>query len=138
MRRVYIRSLSFAVLAGSVLLLNGCGASANVIGPENQLEVTNATDQLQFQLTALDEVTDSRSYDWQNTGAKATVDVSQEITGGSAILTIRDANGAVMYQADIADDSDGSTPEGAPGTWQIEVVLTNTTGTFNFRVQKAT
>ena len=103
-----------------------------------QLEVTSATDQFQFQLTALDQVTDSRSYDWQNTGAKATVDVSQEITGGSAILTIRDANGDVMYQADVADDSDGSTPEGAPGIWQIEVVLTNTTGTFNFRVQKAT
>lgn len=138
MRRVYIRSLSFAVLAGSALLLNGCGDSANAIGPENQLEVTNAADQFQLQLTALDQVTDSRSYDWQNTGAKATVDVSQDITGGSAILTIRDASGAVMYQSDIADDSDGSTSEGAPGTWRIEIVLTNTTGTFNVRVQKAT
>ena len=138
MRKIRSELLSVALLPGAVFLLSGCGDSANVIGPQNQLEVTNATDQFQFQLTALDQVTDSRSYDWQNTGTKATIDVSQEITGGSAILTIRDANGDVMYQGDIAGDGDGSTPDGAPGTWKIEIVLTNTTGTFNFRVQKVT
>lgn len=130
-------SLATLLLGGAVLLV-ACDDSANTIGPENQLEVANATDQFQFQLTALDEVTDSRSYDWQSTGTSATVDVSQAVTGGSAILTIRDADGQVVYQADIADHNDGSTAEGTPGTWQIEVMLTRTTGTFNFRVQKKT
>lgn len=138
MRTARSWNVSLALVFGSLLLQAGCGDSVNLIGPENQLEVTSATDQFQFQLTALDRVTDSRTYDWQNTGTKATVDVSQAITGGSAILTIRDANGDVMYQKDIANDGDGSTTEGAPGTWRIELTLTNTTGTLNFRVQKTT
>jgi hypothetical protein len=54
------------------------------------------------------------------------------------MLVIRDADDAVMYEGDIADDNDGTTQDGVPGTWRIEVVLTNVSGTFNFRVQKAT
>jgi hypothetical protein len=138
MRATHSRRFSWTLLSGALLLAVGCGDSANVIGPENQLEVTNAVDQFQFQLTALNDVTDTRTYDWQNTGTQATIDVSQAVTGGSAILTIRDASGAVLYEADIAEDSDSTTPEGVPGTWQIEVILTDTTGTFNFRVQKTT
>lgn len=126
-----------ALLAAAVLLA-ACDGSTNLIGPENELEVTSAVDQFQFQLSALSDVTDRRTYDWENTGDQAKVDVSQAITGGSALLTIRDADGAVMYSADIAQDSDTNTPSGAPGTWTVEVVLTGATGTFNFRVQKVT
>ena len=124
--------------ATGILLVTGCEDSSNGIGPENELEVTNAVDQFQFQLTALDDVSDRRGYDWENTGTQATIDISQAITGGSAILRIIDAAGTVMYENDIADDEDGTTPVGVAGTWRIEVVLSRTTGTFNFRVQKTT
>ena len=130
--------LAVALLFGSVLIQAGCGDDVNVIGPGNQLEATNATDQFQFQLTALEQVSDSRTYDWQHTGTTATVDVSAAITNGSAVVTIRDTNGDVVYQEDMADGRDGFTSAGNPGTWQIEVVLAGTTGTFNFRVQKST
>jgi hypothetical protein len=122
----------------AAVFVAGCSDSATLIGPENQLEVTNAVDQFQFQVTGLFEVTDSRSYQWENTGTQATVDVSQAITGGSAILTIRDAAGTIMYQEEIAQDSDGNTAVGVAGTWQIDIVLTESRGTFNFRVQKTT
>lgn len=138
MRRTHAQRLSYILLSAVLFLSAGCGDSANLIGPGHQLEVTNAIDQFQFQLTALDGVTDSRRYDWQNTGTRATIDVSQAITGGSAILIIRDANGVVMYEADLAEGGDSTTPEGVPGMWEIEVILTGTTGTFNFRVQKTT
>ena len=121
-----------------ILLIAGCEDSSTGIGPENQLEVTNAVDQFQFQLTALDDVTDRRNYDWENTGTQATVDISQAISGGSAVLRITDAAGTVLYENDVADDQDGTTPVGVAGTWRIEVVLSRTTGTFNFRVQKTT
>jgi hypothetical protein len=120
------------------LLLTGCEDSSTGIGPENQLEVTNMVDQFQFQLTALNDVSDSRGYNWENTGTQATIDISEAISGGSATLTILDAAGTVMYEADIAGDGDGTTPVGLSGTWRIEVVLAGTTGTFNFRVQKTT
>ena len=128
------RRLALALLIGAV----ACGANGNPIGPDNQLEVTSATDQFQFQLTALKDVTDTRTYNWENTGAQATIDVSQAIGGGAAVLTIRDADGTVMYDSDIAADNDTTTPQGTAGTWRIEIVLTNVTGSFNFRVQKTT
>ncbi len=124
-------------MALTVLTLAACD-SANVIGPDNQLEVTNATDNFQFQVSALDAVSETRNYDWENTGTQAKVDISQAITGGSAQLTISDADGNVLYDEDIAQDSDGDTPAGIPGTWRITVTLRDTTGTFNFRVQKVT
>ena len=126
------------IAATGILLITGCEDSATGIGPENQLEVTNAVDQFQFQLTALDDVTDRRGYDWENTGTQATIDISQAISGGSAFLTITDGAGTVLYENDVADDQDGTTPGGVAGTWRIEVVLSRTTGTFNFRVQKTT
>ena len=126
------------IAATGILLTTGCEDSVTGIGPENQLEVTNAVDQFQFQLTALDDVTDRREYDWENTGTQATIDISQAISGGSAILKIIDAAGTVMYENDVADDQDGTTPVGVAGIWRIEVVLSRTTGTFNFRVQKTT
>ena len=138
MLRNTTRGVLWTLALAGTLLVTGCEDSSTGIGPENQLEVTNALDQFQFQLTALDDVSDRRSYDWENTGTQATIDISQAITGGSALLRILDAAGTVMYEADIAADSDGTTPVGVVGTWQIEVVLRKTTGTFNFRVQKTT
>jgi len=133
------RSRTFSIILSATLLIaTGCGDSSNGIGPENQLEVTNAVDQFQFQLTALDKVTDRRSYDWENTGTLATIDISQAITGGSATLTIRDADNMVLYDSEIVQENETTTPAGVSGTWEIEVVLNNATGTFNFRVQKAT
>ena len=126
------------ILLGILLLIPGCEDSSVGIGPENQLEVTNAVDQFQFQLTALDKVTDRRTYDWENTGTQATIDISQAITGGSVILRIRDAEGTVVYDAEIAQENETTTPAAVAGTWEVEVVLRNSTGTFNFRVQKAT
>lgn len=129
---------SISVLGAlAILLMSACG-DGNLIGPDNQLEATNATDQFQFQLTALVDVTDSRTYTWTNTGTQATIDISQAITGGTALITIRDADGTVMYSEDAADDNDTTTAAGTAGAWQIEVRLTDTTGTFNFRVQKTT
>lgn len=139
MKKMKPRYRTFSmILFATLLLATGCGNGSNGIGPENQLEVTNAVDQFQFQLTAPDKVTDRRKYDWENTGTGATIDISQAIAGGSAILTIRDAEGTVLYDAEIAQENETPTPAGVSGTWEIEVELPKTTGTFNFRLQKAT
>ena len=138
MRRTRTRWLAGALLSGAMLCMAGCGDDQNLIGPENQLEVQNQVDQFELQLSALADVTDRRTFEWQNTGTRATLDVSEEVLGGSAILTVRDADGTVLYEADIADDHDATTPAGTAGLWMIELELTHTTGTFNFRIQKTT
>lgn len=133
MKTLHMLALS-AVLITTVA---ACGDS-NVIGPENELEVTSAQDNFQLQVSALDEVSQTLDYSWQNTGTQATIDISQAITSGTALLTITDAAGTVVYQEDIADDSDGQTTVGVAGAWSIRVVLDGVNGTFNFRAQRTT
>lgn len=126
-----------ALSVALMMTIAGCGDS-NVIGPDNQLEVTNAQDNFQLQVSALDGVTQTLDYTWQNTGTQATIDVSQAITSGAAMLTITDADGTVVYQEDLADDSDGQTLVGVAGAWGIRLVLDGVNGTFNFRAQRTT
>ncbi len=126
-----------ALSAALMTAVAACGDS-NVIGPDNQLEVTNAQDNFQLQVSALDEVSQTLEYSWENTGTQATIDVSQAITSGAAMLTITDADGTVVYQEDLADDSDGQTLVGVAGAWGIRVVLDGVNGTFNFRAQRTT
>lgn len=118
-----------------VALITGCGG-ANVIGPSNQLEVNSVTDNFQFQVSNLANVTQTLNYSWTNTGTQAVVDISPAITAGSAMLTVTDADGTVVYQEDLADDMDGDTSVGVAGDWSIDLQLDGVDGTFNFRVQR--
>ncbi len=126
-----------SILAVFVMGFAACDGDIG-IGPVNQLEVTNAADNFQFQVSAMESVSETLSYTWQNSGTQATIDISQAITSGSAILTIRDANGTTVHQEDIAEDNDTDTAVGVAGSWSIEVEIESATGTFNFRVQTTT
>jgi hypothetical protein len=126
-------SLVVILFAG---VLTACGD--NTLGPDNQLEVTNATDNFQFQVSNMDTISQTLRYTWLNTGTQATIDISQAIASGGATLTISDADGTVVHQEDIANDNDTDTAVGVGGDWTIEVRIQNATGTFNFRVQKKT
>ncbi|MDH5588622.1 MAG: hypothetical protein OEZ65_13905 [Gemmatimonadota bacterium] len=135
MKAHFVRRTGMAGALVALLAVAACG-DANVIGPDNQPEIANALNTFQFQVSALVNVTQELSYDWQNEGIQATVDVSQAITSGSALLTILDSQGAVMYQEDIADGISKSTIAGSPGAWKITVSLQGVHGTFNFRSQR--
>jgi len=121
-----------------VVLAIGACDSANLIGPANQLEVNTAVDNFQFQVSTLDNVSEHLSYTWENTGTQATVDISQAITGGTALLTITDAAGTTVHQANIGSANNTDTSVGVAGTWNIDIELAGATGTINFRVQRKT
>jgi hypothetical protein len=108
-----------------LLLATGC-SSDNVLGPDNQLEVTNNTDTFQAQASNMVDITQTLTYTWQNTSTTANVDQSGAITGGSGTLLILDADGTQVYSRSLTET----------GTWSIEVALSGTSGTLNFRVQK--
>jgi hypothetical protein len=127
----------FSFLLILAIGVTACGGEIG-LGPDNQLEVTNATDNFQFQVSNMESVSETLSYTWQNTGTQATIDISQAITAGSAILTIEDADGTVVHQEDIADDNDTDTAVGVAGSWTIKVEVQSANGTFNFRVQRRT
>ena len=124
-------------LMTALTLLWACGDGANVIGPGNQLQVTNAPDDFQFQVTGLRNVEQTLRYSWSNTGDSANVNQASAITGGTATLTIHDPLGAVLYQAPLQTNGTFHTAKAAAGAWRIEVKLVKTDGTVNFRVQKA-
>jgi len=117
--------------------LFACGSSDRLIGPSNQLQVTNATDDFQFQVTALDRIQQTLRYTWANTGDSASVNQASAITGGTATLTIKDGSGTVVYQAGLEVNGTAHTAKGTAGAWRIEVRLQNVSGALNFRVQKA-
>ncbi len=126
--------LCAAVAIFSPLL--GCGGGGSVLNPQFQPQVNNAPDNFQFQATAVQGVTQDLSYMWQNSGTAAAVNQATTVTGGQAILTIRDANGNVVYRGDLVNNGTFTTGSGTTGTWTITLSLSNYTGTLNFRVQK--
>ena len=119
-----------------VLLVSGCAATANLIGPENQLEVGNATDTFQWQVSALSDVTQTLTYTWANTGTTANVNQSSSLGSGSAVLRVTDDRGVEVYSRSLAENGTFQTDSGSAGNWTVTVTLTQATGTLNFRLQK--
>ena len=128
--------LAIAVLmAGMLGLLMGCHEDPL---SSFQPEIVNNPDNFQFQITGVNGVTTTVSYDWQNSGTKAKANQACSITSGSATLTISDANGTVVYTGDLKNNGDYFTDTGTTGKWLIRVKLVDMRGTINFRVQKVT
>jgi hypothetical protein len=129
-------SKTFTLVMGMSLLAAAACSSDNAIGPENQPEVANATDNFQLQATGLENVTQTFTYAWQNTGTAANVDQSGVLSGGTATLTIWDGGGAQVYSRSLDETGSFSTDQGSTGSWTIEVALSAMSGTLNFRAQK--
>ena len=122
-------ALIFAALAAC--------SSSNTIGPGNQLQVANIADDFQFQVSALNNVTQTLTYSWSNTGDSASINQASSLSGGSATLTIKGPTGSVLYQASLQNNGTYHSAKGTTGAWQIQVVLSGAHGVVNFRVQKA-
>ena len=127
------RRMSSALGLAAVLLAVACGG--NVVGPDNQLQVSNNTDNFQFQVSTLNNVKQTFTYQWTNTGTTANVNKSCSISGGSASLTIEDAAGTQVFSGDLAVNGTVTTTAGTAGTWTITVEMKGVSGALNFRVQ---
>jgi len=123
-------------LLGLALLVGACSESTNVIGPGNQLEITNTTDNFQWQVTALSSVTQTLTYTWANTGTTANVNQSSSLGGGSASIRVVDGSGTEVYAKSLATNGTFQTGAGTAGDWKVTVTLDKATGTLNFRLQK--
>ena len=119
----------------ALVFVSACSDS-NPIGPSNQPEVANNTDNFQFQASNLTRTSQVLTYSWVNTGTAANVNQSGSISSGQATVTLRDGSNAQVYSGDLRNTGTFVSSSGASGTWRIEVRLTDVTGTLNFRVQK--
>jgi len=135
MQRQFLRL--FGIGLGLVLLtLGACGGQT--LSPKFQPEITNVTDNFQFQATAMTNVSQTLTYTWQNTGTIANVNQASSVTGGSAQVLIRDAQATPVYTSNLANNGTFVTNAGTTGAWTIEVSLSGVNGAVNFRVQKHT
>lgn len=114
----------------------GCGGGGNALDPKFQPQVANNPDNFQFQTTGVKNVTQTLTYQWQNTGTAASINQACSVSGGSAFISLRDANNNMVYSADLKANGTFTSIVGTAGTWTIQVVLSNVTGTLNFRAQK--
>ena len=120
-----------------VVILAACGGSANsALNAKFQPQVRNSTDDFQFQATNVTHVQETLSYSWQNTGIAANIDQATTVTGGSAVLMLRDAAGTQVYSAGLQNNGSFQSATGQSGAWTVVVVLQDYSGTINFRVQK--
>ena len=139
MRRLSHRGSGSIAILLSAWLLAGCGnGNKNVLSPVFQPEVANTIDNFQFQATGLTGVTQVLTYSWRNTGVQANVDQSSSITAGTAVLTLRDSTGALLYTRSLTEGGSLASAAGLAGTWTIRLQLTGVRGTLNFRAQKKT
>lgn len=127
-----------ASLLALVALLAACSDSPVSPSPlaAFQPQIVNVTDSFQLQATGLTTVSSSLTYTWQDTGTRATINHSTSTTAGTAHLTIRDANGVLMYDKDLSPSLNEPTATGTPGTWTVTLTVVNYSGSLNFSATK--
>lgn len=126
------RPIQRSLLALAVTVIAACSDPLSPFQPE----VTSATDNFQLQATGVSGLTSTITYDWANTGTRATVNHSTVTTAGSASIVVRDAAGTIVYSKALSSSLNEPTSVGVAGGWKIDLVMTNYSGTINFRVQK--
>lgn len=131
--RLFGRLLGILVVLTLALVLS-CGGQT--INPRFQPEISNVPDNFQFQVTAMTNVSQTLTYNWENSGTVANVNQACSITKGSATLAIRDPQDTLVYARNLAENGSFVTNAGVTGTWRIVVTLSGASGTINFRVQK--
>ncbi|HSQ61210.1 MAG TPA: hypothetical protein VLT84_12410 [Acidobacteriota bacterium] len=124
------RVLSILLAAACVA---GCGEDSSV---GKDFRVVNQPDVFQFQVTEMKNYSHTYSYAWANSGATATVIQSSTITEGTATLFLRDGNGETVYAKSLKSNGSFLSEAGVPGTWTVDLLLDDVSGTLNFRAQK--
>jgi hypothetical protein len=129
-RRGRARPVGAAVV---VAVLAAC-SDANVIGPANQLEVSNQPGIFEWQVTALVRVTQTLTYTWENPGTLADVNQASSLGAGTATLHVSDDTGTQVYSRSLGENGTFQTAPGVAGAWRVTVTLVGASGALNFRL----
>ena len=133
MRRISMKVAACSFVIICILAISQC--SDNTLAPF-QPQVTSATDNFQLQATGVKNRSATLNYSWENTGTRAKINHSTTTSLGTARLIITDAGGTQVYEKTLVPSLSDTTAIGTSGTWGIRLVLSNYSGTLNFRVQK--
>jgi hypothetical protein len=132
--------ISKYIFAGFLLILFislvGCSDnSTNSLAPF-QPQIVNNQDAFSLQATNVSNVSTTLVYSWKNSGTRATINHSTTTNAGSTLLIIKDSVGTTIYSKSLSPSLNEPTSVGITGTWSINLMLTNYSGTLNFRAEK--
>ncbi len=119
----------------AIFVLGGCSDKTNPIA-SYQPEVVNHADAFQFQITHAKNVSTTLNYSWVNSGTRGTINHATALTGGTAVVTIFDANNQQVYTSSLKASGTEQSAFGVAGTWKIRIIFSDFDGTANFRVEK--
>jgi len=111
------------------------GCDGDPLGPFEP-EINNTPDTFQLQATDVHNVTATLNYTWHNTGLSANINHSTATVQGSALIVVRSSNGVTVYEHSLEPSLNEQTAQGNSGNWTIQLVLSDFSGTLNFRVEK--
>jgi hypothetical protein len=134
-----MRNLVSLVTACLILMAAiGCstGNGGPPLPPAFQPHVVDSQDDFQFAVTGVSKVTQTLTYQWQNTGDAATIDQTGSVSAGSAMIKVLDASNSTVYSADLNSSGNFVSTTGTTGVWTIQVVLSKTSGAISFHLQK--
>ena len=133
MRRKSMKVAAFSFVVACLLAISQC--SSDTLAPFEP-QVTSATDNFQLQATGVKSRSATLNYSWENTGTRAKINHSTTTSSGTARLLITDAGSTQVYEKKLVPSLSDTTTAGTAGLWTIRLVLSNYSGTLNFRVQK--
>lgn len=97
--------------------------------------VTNELDNFEFQVTATGASRTIR-YTWTTTGSAADVNLASSLTGGTAKVTITDADNTQVFDHALDGSGPTVTTGATAGDWLIIMTLSNASGTIHFSLHK--
>ena len=108
------------------------------LGPDNREAETIQTDSMRFQAWDLDNVTDTREWNWTITGPQALVHHDNFVHHGKGQITIMDAAGDTVYnRIPLEWEIDNATDSGQAGAWTVKLELFGARGRVDFSVVRA-
>jgi hypothetical protein len=129
----------FAVLlgAGALAMLSACADTiVKILGPENNVQITNTTDAFRFQAWDLDNVHDEVTETWSNTGPRAQILHRNFVHHGSGRLTILDADSVLVHESPLEYQLDLESSAGTPGDWTVTIEFFGAKGRVDVQLSK--
>jgi hypothetical protein len=122
----------FAALIAILLLMAACNDPVRMVAAVNTPTLVDEVDSFRYQAWGLDNVSDTLRWTWTNNGVQAVVTHNNFVPHGDTLLTVRNPDGEVVYQAPL-ETPEGETLShdtrlGRPGTWTIELNLYSVDG----------
>ncbi len=124
-----------ATLAAALLVAGCSGDTTTSSLDQFEPEIVNEPGTFQFQVTDATNVSTILSYTWQSAGSRVSIDHSSALSGGTASMTLLDADGTQVYSSALKASGSEMSAEGVAGVWTIGLTFHDASGTMNFRTE---